>query len=553
MDELVYEFECGCRFKQHDTKIKECDDLPPLSIDFYNLPDCPRVWGLLGTGRTKGVFQLEANLGQTWSKQLEPWNIEELSALISIIRPGVLKAYVDGVSLTKHFVERKHGREEVESYHPALDKILDSTHQILTYQEQAMRIAQEIAGFDLNEADTLRKAIGKKKADVMAQVKTKFIEGCKEQGIVDEEQAQEIFGWIQESQKYSFNRSHGVGYGMTSYQSAYVKHHFPLHYLTACLYYAKEKQDTNEEVEELIADGKLNDIEVYPPSIDTLFTGNEGEFGLTNGRVHFGIMNIKKVGRNHVNKFLREVRKCETALGKPIIEWSWFEFLVKFSHNTNVTVVNNMVSVGAMAHTGLSRKKMLFDFKIWNSLSDREKKWIRENTNVCHDLKDSLEKLIQIPRKDGGPATKNRVSIIQDLIQSIESPSYNLDDSPLWIANIEKDLLGVSLTCTNLDSCDSHGATATCKEYLDGKKGKMIFAVEIQSVREVNIKKGASMGKKMAFVNGEDQTGRIDSMMAFAETWEENKHLLYEGNTVLLTGQRSSKGDAFIINKVKAI
>jgi DNA polymerase-3 subunit alpha len=165
-----------------------------------------KTWDLFAEGKTKGVFQLESNLGKSWSKKLAPTSIEELSALIAIIRPGTLKAFVDGKSMTQHFVDRKHGREDVTYLHPSLEEILKTTYGVLVYQEQAMRIAQKIAGFNLQEADELRKAIGKKKADLMAKVKKKFISGAKKVGTVSKEEAEEIFGWIEKSARYSFNK-----------------------------------------------------------------------------------------------------------------------------------------------------------------------------------------------------------------------------------------------------------------------------------------------------------------------------------------------------------
>ena len=165
-----------------------------------------KTWQLFEEGKTKGVFQLESNLGKSWSKKLAPNNIEELSALIAIIRPGCLKAFVDGKSMTQHFIDRKHGREEVTYLHESLEEVLLPTYGVLVYQEQSMRIAQKIAGFNLEEADELRKAIGKKKADLMAKVKKKFIAGAKRVKIVNKEEAEQIFGWIQASARYAFNK-----------------------------------------------------------------------------------------------------------------------------------------------------------------------------------------------------------------------------------------------------------------------------------------------------------------------------------------------------------
>lgn len=168
--------------------------------------DDDKTWELFAEGKTKGVFQLESNLGKTWSKRLAPRNIEELAALISIIRPGSLNAKIDGKQVTQIYVDRKHGRDPVVYLHESLEEILSSTYGVIVYQEQAMLIAQKLAGFDLKEADVLRKAIGKKKADLMAETKTKFMEGCKKTQIVDQDTASEIFGWIEKSARYSFNK-----------------------------------------------------------------------------------------------------------------------------------------------------------------------------------------------------------------------------------------------------------------------------------------------------------------------------------------------------------
>lgn len=143
--------------------------------DFYD----DRVWDLICDGRTKGVFQLESQLGRSWAKRVSPRNINELSALISLIRPGCLKAFTDGKSMTQHYVDRKANLDPVVYPDDSLEHILQETYGVLVYQEQSMMIAQELAGFSLKEADSLRKAIGKKKAGLMAEVKKSFLSGAK--------------------------------------------------------------------------------------------------------------------------------------------------------------------------------------------------------------------------------------------------------------------------------------------------------------------------------------------------------------------------------------
>ena len=144
-----------------------------LELEFQD----KKAWDLICSGKTKGVFQLESNLGKSWAKRVKPRNIEELAALISIIRPGTLKAIQDGKSMTQRFVDRKNLKEDITYLHPSLKPILKGTQGVLVYQEQSMQIAQQLAGFSLQEADNLRKAIGKKKADLMAKVKKQFLKG----------------------------------------------------------------------------------------------------------------------------------------------------------------------------------------------------------------------------------------------------------------------------------------------------------------------------------------------------------------------------------------
>ena len=202
-----------------------------MSFEISNIEyNDEKTWNLICEGKTKGVFQLESNLGRAWAKKAKPTNIEELSDLVAIIRPGCLKAIVDGKSMTQHYVDRKHGVSEVLYLHDSLEPILKKTQGVLVYQEQSMKIAQVLAGFDLQEADDLRKAIGKKKADLMAVIKKRFIKGADKQSIVSKAVAEEIFGWIEKSSRYAFNKSHSISYAICAYWSAYCKAHYPVEF-----------------------------------------------------------------------------------------------------------------------------------------------------------------------------------------------------------------------------------------------------------------------------------------------------------------------------------
>jgi DNA polymerase-3 subunit alpha len=244
----MYRFSCGCSWPVVGPAPRE-GALPLMDVDDDNLPFCPLTWDLLGRGDTKGVFQLESNLGRQWTKKLKPESGEHMGALGALLRPGCLRAVDDeGVSMTQHFCRRKNNEEEVKPYHEVLDMVLSPTFGCLVYQEQAMLLAQNLAAFNLQEADQLRKAIGKKLPEEMAKCKKLFTEGAKKAGLLTEAQAEEVFGWIEQSQRYSFNKSHAVSYGLTGYDTAYIKAHFPVAFYCSWLRFAREKQDPMQEV-----------------------------------------------------------------------------------------------------------------------------------------------------------------------------------------------------------------------------------------------------------------------------------------------------------------
>jgi DNA polymerase-3 subunit alpha len=410
-----------------------------------------------------------------------------------------------------------------------------------------VKIAQDIAGFTLEEADTLRKAIGKKKADIMAQVKTQFIEGCKKVGIVSEEEAAEIFGWIQESQRYSFNFSHGVSYGAIGYWTAYVKAHFPIHFVTAWLYYAHEKMDSQEEVQQLVSDAKYFGIPVLPPSLTRIFNGDPGHFSMFKDSVYFGIGDIKKIGESHVKKVLSNVKEIENVVGKEIGEWEWSDFLIFFSDTVSQTVVNGLVAAGATDYMGGSRSEKIHEFNEWRKLTQKERDWIKKDTTGECKLVDSIRMLLI-----GGKLSKPRRSKIEDIVKSLTAPSFALEDDAYYIANHEQELLGIPLTCTKLDTCYNEiEPNTTCKEFLQGKNGNISIRVEIIGVGEYIIKQGKSKGQKMLFLKVEDDTASLESVVVFPNVLHENQSILINGGTVVLEGKRDSKqADSFIVENV---
>ena len=206
MDKYTFD-DCNCKIDIVDPTVKACDGLPGLYIDYNNLnKECVKTWDLFAKGKTKGVFQLEKNLGKHWSKLVHPTSVEYISALISIIRPGTLRGLIDGKTIANRYVDRRNNLEEVEYIHPALETLLNTTYGCYIYQEDVLKLAKVLAGFDLVQLNSLRKNIGKKSSSGLKKDRVDFITGCQHVGLLNEEQANQLFDAFEKAGRYLFNK-----------------------------------------------------------------------------------------------------------------------------------------------------------------------------------------------------------------------------------------------------------------------------------------------------------------------------------------------------------
>jgi DNA polymerase III alpha subunit len=520
-------------------------------LDNYNDKD---TWQLFAEGKTKGVFQLESNLGKSWSKKLAPTNIEELSALIAIIRPGTLKAFVDGKSMTQHYVDRKHGREEVSYLHPALEEILKPTYGILVYQEQSMRIAQKIAGFNLQEADVLRKAIGKKNASLMNEVKKSFIEGAQKINIVTKEEAEQIFGWIEKSSRYAFNKSHSVSYAVCSYWSAYFKAHHTQEFFLSYLYHAIEKQDPHQETYELISEAKLFDIQVKTPSL----ANYADKFNIKKGKIYFGIKDIKSLTGKTGDKLIEAISESEKELSKNITKFTWLEILLYLSPKISSTAFKALASVGFFRDFAdkITRNKAIYDYDIYRILTKSEQEWIKTkySEKKWSSFTECLNDLAPTKKEGGGTSRADRKQAIENEVQLLIHPPYDLEDDPSWLIDQEVKFLGCPVSMTKVETSDTSAANTTCKEIVNGKKGKdLCIVANVQRVADYKITKGESKGQLMSFLTIEDDTCILDSVIVFPKVKEKYKYVLYEGNNLIFCGSVGENDNSFIINQIHEI
>lgn len=273
------------------------------SINLEKIPyDDPNVFRLLKAGNSHGVFQVESEGMRKLLRKLQCDNMEDLSALLALYRPGPLQS-----GMVENFIDRKHGREDI-SYpdakwqHESLKEILEPTYGIILYQEQVMQCAQKMAGYTLGGADLLRRAMGKKKAEEMAKQRQIFSEGSVKNGI-DKELSMKIFDLIEKFAGYGFNKSHSMAYAHITYQTAYLKAHYPCEYMSALL---TDQADTPDKLKLSIIDSKRNNIKILPPDINK----SDTEF-LPEGKmaIRYGLLAIKGAGEDKLKNILVEREK----------------------------------------------------------------------------------------------------------------------------------------------------------------------------------------------------------------------------------------------------
>lgn len=561
-DGLVH-YDCGCKFEI-------VDEGPPIRIrpGFKEVRDaplnCSLTWDMLSEHCIQGVFQLESPFGQQSTRRLKPTNMEELAALSAILRPGSLNAFEDGKAVTYHYMDRKNVLEDNVCKYPVLEPILGPTYNCLIYQEQSMKIVQEIAGFSLQEADILRKAIGKKKADIMAEVKVDFINRCKDVGMVTEEEASEIFSWIEASQRYQFNKSHAIAYAYNCYMSAYLRAHFIAAFYTSWLHYARFKQKPVIEIKKLYSTAKLCNVDILPAQ----FYNDNLTFKRIQGRqIYFGFTDIRGMGVSRVNKMKEAIYQANQVINKPRKDWFWIEFLSVMTplKKCDKTTVEALIESGSLGYMKVPRTRMLFEYEQYSVLTEKESAWIVKYmydditsgkiTTTLELIKASLAKE-RVLKPDGKYdkfcSNKNRTAIIEDLVKTIENPPYSMEDSADWICRVEEAKLGVSITASILDTCkNTDQANCSIEEFIKRQNHSTAVFIAGQ-IEQLTIYCPPEGTDEMAFVKLTDSDLTISCVM-FSDVWQEaNKNgACFEQNMVLVSGERSQrKPEELIIRKM---
>lgn len=311
-----------------------------VEVDLDRIPlDDPATYALIQSGQTTGVFQIESPGMKALIRRLEPTEFRDLIALLGLFRPGPLDS-----GMADDYIERKHGRQPVTYPHPTTEDVLAETYGLPIYQDQILLLAQRLAGFTLGEADLLRRAMGKKKPEEMAEMESRFVNGCVRNGIPTEE-ARRIFSDIEKFARYGFVKAHATAYAFITYWTAYFKAHYPTEFMAALL---TSVQDNTDKVAAYIEECRGMGLEVLPPDV------NESEAGFTplrEGKIRFGLGAIKNVG-------LGAVEAICAARGSGFT--SFFDFCRRIDpEQVGRETVECLIKAGAMDRFGLPRKALM--------------------------------------------------------------------------------------------------------------------------------------------------------------------------------------------------
>jgi DNA polymerase-3 subunit alpha len=460
----------------------------------------PKVFELLQAGHTVGIFQVESEGMTKLVKRLQPTNFEDISAILALYRPGPLQSgYVD------EYVDRKHGRKEIDYPHPDLVPILQDTYGTMVFQEQIMQIAQEIAGYTLGQADLLRRAMGKKKPEEMAKQREIFLKGAAERQ-VDEAIANDLFDKMTKFSEYCFNRAHTAAYAVLTYQTAYLKAHYPAEYMAALMSSLLGSQD---KILLCINDCRRMGIKVLPPDVNS----SKSDFTVTDDGIRFGLGAIKNVGLGAIEAIIEARARQE---GGRFTDLYHFCAEVDLKH-VNKRCVESLIRAGACDGFEAHRSQLIA------ALDDAVERASRKQRD---------EAIGQISLFGGAIALAAENPSLPDV------PPFEPEDQ----LAMEKELMGfyvsghpLQTVPVKLEWHTSH--TLSQLAGLTDNKPVIVGGLLLQTRRMVT-----KSGNFMLAGRLEDFTDQVD-VVAFPEAFETYGPLLHDDAKILIKGKYSNRDD----------
>ncbi|HEV8722697.1 MAG TPA: DNA polymerase III subunit alpha [Candidatus Binatia bacterium] len=466
-------------------------------LDVNRLPlDDKKTYKTLCNGNTTGVFQLESGGIREMTVKIRPNCFEDLVAILALYRPGPLDS-----GMAEEYIKRKHGREKIKYLHPLLETILKDTYGVIVYQEQVMQIAQVLGGYTMGDADMLRRAMGKKDPEEMAAQRERFVEGARGKKI-DDKVAAEIFDQMETFARYGFNKSHSAAYALVSYQTAYLKTHYPVEFIATLM--TSEMGDTDKVIKNL-AECRGKDIEVLAPDINE----SRADFTPVGTKIRFGLAAVKNVGEKAIEVIL-ETRAQDGP----------FESLFDFCRRVDTTAVNrrvieSLIKCGAFDSTQVSRARM------FGALDDAMK------AGQAHQ-RDQSSNQIDIFGMLGTPTRGGKKA--GDIYPQVSE--WSTQEALAF----EKEALGFYITGHPLDKFDrvlkkiASGTIAALKER--AQPGDVKIGGVVSALRLRNTKKGDRYGS----FNLEDKSGFIE-VLAWPDTYKKCAGLLGADDPIFVKGR----------------
>ncbi len=487
-----------------DNTLKALKEFEGITLDLNSLSlDDPKTFKLLQEGQTDGVFQLESEGMKDLLRRLKPTEFNDLIAVLALYRPGPLEG-----GLVEQYIETKHGRRSPEYLHPLLEPILKETYGVIVYQEQVMEIARAFAGYSLGEADLLRRAMGKKDKELMQRLKNDFVERSIERGI-PREIAEKVFELMEKFAEYGFNKSHSAAYALLSYQTAYLKAHYPVYFLASILTYEINK---SEEVSKYLSLAERMGIPILPPDINQSSAG----FSVEESAIRIGLQAIKNVGEEAVQEIIRK---------RPYRDF--IDFCQKVdTQKVNRKTIETLIKAGAFDSLEPQRAKLLAN----------------------------LQRILGFTQESKAGSLFGQNSLLNLNL----SATLRLEDAPEWSPeeklNFEKEALGFYLSDHPLRRFRPLIEVFTSYQLENIKElkgnGKVILCALLSEVKLKNTRSG----NKMALLKLEDEFGKLRAIV-FPDVYKEYMSLLKDSAILWFRGYVESEEDNFtlIVEEIKPL
>lgn len=479
-------------------KLVHASQSADAQLDIQNLPiDDPATYALLSSGKTPGIFQLESSGMRNLLVKIKPSTFEDLIAILALYRPGPLES-----GMVDDFITRKRDPSQIVYEPPELEPILKETYGVIVYQEQVMAITNQLAGFSLGQADLLRRAMGKKNHDEMAKHKSLFISGGKEKGI-PEKLAEKIFDQMAFFAGYGFNKSHSAAYALITYQTAYLKAHYPTEFMAALL--TSEMGNTDKMVGYFTECREL-DLKILPPDANQSMKN----FSVVPEGIRFGLAAIKNVGENAVDIVL-------AARDQDGPFTSFIDFCCRLdSHKVNKRVLEGLIKVGAYDTMGTSRASL---FHVLDQTMDHA-------ATVQRNTRQGQTSLFDMAPEDTSTSQTDSFGFV--IPQKPEWPQKEL-------LQYERELTGFYITAHPLNRhrmAIAHFSTCSTQSLREMKEEREIkICGVISSIKITTTKKG----NRMAYVQLEDLQGTVE-VIIFPEAFKAHEEMLKPDSVIRITG-----------------